>query len=80
MDPNEQQQLKEALELSRENNRLLKKMWRVTQWGRAVKALYWLVIIGVTIGAFYFLQPYVDTLQEVYGGLQGAQGQFRAFF
>jgi hypothetical protein len=80
MDPNERQQLKEALELSRENNTLLKKMWRATQWGRAIKALYWFIIIGVTVGSLYFLQPYLDTLQGVYGGLRGAQSQFQDLF
>jgi hypothetical protein len=80
MDPNERQQLKEALELSRENNAILKKMWRATQWGRAIKALYWIVIIAVTIGSLYFLQPYLDTLQGVYGGVQDAQAQFKDLF
>ena len=80
MDPNERQQLKEALELARENNALIKKMWRATQWGRAIKAIYWLVIIGITIGAFYFLQPYVEVLENVYGGFQDTTGQFRALF
>ena len=80
MNPDEQRQLKEALELARENNAIIKKMWRATQWGRAIKALYWLIIIGITIGAFYFLQPYVDLLENVYGGLSGAPEQFRALF
>ncbi|HXK40049.1 MAG TPA: hypothetical protein VJ837_04420 [Candidatus Paceibacterota bacterium] len=80
MTPEEQRQLREALELSRENNIILRKMWRATLWGRAVKTLYWLVIIGITIGAFYFLQPYIDTLQDVYGGVQDAQANFRGFF
>jgi polyferredoxin len=80
MDPNEQQQLKEALELARENNVLIKKMWRAVRWGRALKIFYWLFIIGVAIGAFYFLQPYIDTLQDVYGGVQDVQANFRGFF
>lgn len=80
MTPDEQRQLKEALELSRANNILLRKMWRAVQWGRAIKGLYWIVIIGIAIGSFYFLQPYIDTLESLYGGLQGAQGQFKNLF
>ncbi len=80
MDPNERQQLKEALDLSRENNILLKKMWRATQWGRVIKALYWIAIIAITVGSLYFIQPYVDTLQGVYGGMQDAQSQFKDLF
>ena len=80
MDPNDRKQLQEALELSRENNRLLRKMWRATQWGHAIRALYWLIIIGIAVGSIYFLQPYLDTLRGVYGGLQDAQAQFSDFF
>lgn len=80
MDQNERQQLREALDLARENNQLLKKLWRDVKWGRAIKALYWLVIIGIAISSLYFLQPYLDTLRGVYGGLQDAQAQFQNFF
>ena len=28
----------------------------------AIKVFYWSVIIGVTLGAFYFVQPYVESM------------------
>lgn len=80
MTPEERQMLREALELSRENNKIIRKMWRSFQWGRAVKAVYWIILIGATIGAFYFLQPYIETLQDVYGTLGATQDQMRALF
>ncbi len=80
MNPEERAMLEEAVTLSRENNQIVKKMWRATQWGRAVKGLYWFIVIGIAVGSFYFLQPYLDTLKGAYGNLQEVQGQFKNFF
>jgi hypothetical protein len=67
----------ENLELARENNRLLQQMRRSQKISSAMRVLYWLVILGASIGAFYAFQPYLDQLKNVYGGandvLQGFQ-------
>ncbi|MEK7606261.1 MAG: hypothetical protein AAB458_01535 [Patescibacteria group bacterium] len=80
MNPEEQKMLQEALALSRENNEILKKLYRSTMWGHALRALYWILIIGITVGTFYFLQPYVNTLQGVYGDFEDTQNQFKDLF
>lgn len=80
MNPEEQKMLQEALTLSRENNEILKKLYRTTMWGRAFRVVYWLVIIGVTVGSFYLIQPYVDQLQGAYGQIQETQSQFGDLF
>ena len=61
---------------------MLHKMRRTALWGRLFHFFYWAVIIGLSIGAYYFVQPYVEQLQGVYGGLkedvgavQGAVGK-----
>ena len=28
-----------------------------------MRAVYWLIIIGISIGAFYFMQPYIDSMR-----------------
>ena len=61
--------LKENLELSKENNKLLKKQWRVVKWSRFVKLTYWVVILALTFGAYYYIQPYMDALKGSYSGL-----------
>ena len=80
MSPDERQMLRVALELSRKNNEVLNKLYRATLWGRAIKFVYWLLLIGVTVGSFYFLQPYFETLMGVYGGVTSTQNQVKEFF
>ncbi len=64
--------LKELLEIEKENNHLLKKLWRNVKITRATKFLYWTVIIAMTLGAYYYIQPFIDGLVEVYSGLGDA--------
>lgn len=80
MDPQERKLLDEAVSLARENNKLLKKIHRAAVWGRVIRTIYWVVIIGVTVGALYFLQPYVDQLQSIYGQVQDTQAQLSDLF
>ncbi len=58
--------VRENLALSQENHRLLKKLYNQARISRAVKSLYWLFIIGSAFGAYYFLQPYLETLMSTY--------------
>ncbi len=80
MDTEDKRRLVRALELSEENNKILKKMLRTMRWARLVRIVYWLVIIGVSVGALYFFQPYIDQLREVYGGIKGTVDSVNGFF
>lgn len=71
MNPDEKKELDEVLEFSKENNKLLKKINRSIQWGRFVTVLYWLIIIGSAVGAYYFLQPVFEAFKETLGSFSG---------
>ncbi len=66
MEEKDRELLRATLKLAEENNRILAKLYRSWWWSRAWKWFYWLVIVGVALGAFYFLQPYVDRLKQLY--------------
>ena len=65
------QNLREIKELVEENNTMLKKLRRGQVWGRVFTILYWVIIVGVAVGAFYFVQPYVNALQETQSSIGG---------
>jgi len=71
MDPELKRLLRENLELSKENNKILHKMHRGLVLGRIMRIIYWVVILGVAMGSYYFIQPYIDSLLAVYGGISG---------
>ena len=72
MDQEEKHLLEENLRLSKENNVLLLKIRSVQRWAQITRIFYWFLIIGVSIGAFYFIKPYLGNLLNVYtGGVSG---------
>ncbi len=67
MSPEQIELLKRAVALSEENNDILRSMQRSQRITKFIRIVYWVVIIGSTIGAFYLIQPYIDSLKGVYG-------------
>ena len=62
--------LRKTLELAEENNEMLKKLRRTQKFGLVIKILYWALVLGVAVGAYYFIQPFVDQIGSTYNGLQ----------
>ncbi len=49
----------ELLDLTRENNRILRGMHRRMLWSQIFTFFYWLIILGVAGWSYYTLQPYI---------------------
>lgn len=70
MDPKDRMMLQDLLDLTEENNKILKKLYSSAKWGRLFKLLYWFVILGIAFGSFYFVQQYIDRILDVYNGFK----------
>lgn len=70
--------LKKTLELSQENNKMLHSIRRGMFWGRVIRVVYWVVIIGAAIGVYYYIQPYINNAVGAYGNLKGDLQSFGA--
>ena len=68
MNPEEKELLERTYRLAEENNQILKGMRRSQRIGSAIRFLYWLLIIGLTIAGFYFAQTYVQNLTSTLFG------------
>ena len=75
MDPEFKQLLEANLKVAKENNNMLRKMRGAQRRANIFKFLYWLVIIGIAVGAFYFLQPYFQVVQDLYQQVQTTLGE-----
>lgn len=76
MEPEEKEMLKKTLELSQENNKMLRSIKRSMFWGRITRIAYWIIIIGAAIGIYYYIEPYIDTAINAYGGVKGTLKNF----
>ena len=73
--------LRRNLELTRENNKLLKKIRRNGFIANIMRIIWWGIIFGIPLFLYYYVfQPYLIELnnayQEVQNGVTGAQNLF----
>ena len=68
MTPEEHAKLERALALAEENNKILLGLRRSGRIAIGMRVLYWGVIIALSFGAFYFIQPYMNFLTGLAGG------------
>ena len=74
MTPEEHQLLIETRQLVEEQAKILKSIQRSNRISIAMRAVYWFIIIGLSFGALYFTQPYVDTLKGSLGDIGNLGG------
>jgi len=67
--PEERELLNKSVALAEDNNKILYSIRRSMRWASITRAIYWIFIIGSAVGAFYFIQPYLDGIIETYGGM-----------
>ena len=67
------QELKELvninLELTKENNKMLKKIRGVQKKSYFFALLRWLIVLGLAFGAYYYIQPYLNKVLQVYNSI-----------
>jgi hypothetical protein len=73
MDPESKKLLEETFALAEENNKILHSMRRSMRLARVMSVLYWVIIIGISVGAFYFIQPYFNKIMDLYSSISGAE-------
>jgi hypothetical protein len=66
MTPEEHELLRRSIALSEENNDILRGIQSSMRLARFMTFLYWLIIIGISVGAYYYAQPYIEKAVSVY--------------
>ena len=69
MSPEELDLLFKTHEIVQENNKILRSLRSSQRWDRIIKYGYWFIIIALSFGAYYFIQPYAESL-----GIRSPQG------
>jgi hypothetical protein len=72
--PEEKSLLERTYRLAEENNKMLRKMRRAERWRSLFQGLYWLFIVGLTVGAIYYVQPYITAFTNVFKGASTTSG------
>jgi hypothetical protein len=70
MNPNEKELLERTFQLAKENNHILRGIKRAGRWSSFFRIVYWILIIGASLAAYYYAQPYIEPLLKNYKSIQ----------
>lgn len=75
MDLETSQLLRRLTEITEENNMILRKMQSHARWTMFFGTMKWLLFVGVAVGSYFVVQPYLNQTMMLYNTLQGTQTQ-----
>ena len=61
--------LRENIEVSKESLKILKKINRGRIFGNVFTTLKWTLIIGISLGAYYYIEPFLSKYLDLMKGL-----------
>jgi hypothetical protein len=70
MTPEEKSLLERTYKIVEDNNTILRGIRRANRISAGIRIFYWLVIVGATLGLFYYMQPYIDSMFDLVGEAQ----------
>ena len=70
MTPEDRILLERTLKLAEENNEMLHSLRRAQRLSTTMRGIYWAVILALSFGAYYFIQPYVENMLSLYSQVQ----------
>jgi hypothetical protein len=62
--------VKELLHKQEETLVLVQKLWRAEKWRRFWAVFRYVIYLGIILGAFYFLTPYIEKAVQLFQGFQ----------
>lgn len=80
MEPESKKLLEETYKLVEENNTMLKKIRHAQRIASFIRSIYWVIVIGLGIGAFYFVQPYFDKFTHFFQNTSDSISNFKNTF
>ena len=78
MTPDERSLLERTAALAAENNKILRSIRRSTHISTAMSIFYWVIIIGLSVGAYYYIQPWITDMIGVLNKANNIQSNVTA--
>ena len=71
MDIEDKKKINEILLLTQENNVYVKKIRRTQKNSQVFRMIYLVILLGIMCSGFYFAQPYLKNVTDLYNGAMG---------
>lgn len=60
--------------ISEENQKMVRRLHNAYRFSSFVSIIKLVIVVGVTLGAFYYLQPYLEGVLKLYGSINSLTG------
>lgn len=77
MEPEDKKLLEKLYKITEENNEMLHTMRSIQRRQFIFLIVKWIIILGISIGLFYSLEPYVDNFKTFITESEGAFEKFK---
>lgn len=77
MDEYAKELLRKNLEASQESLKILKKMRRASAFGTVFKIVKFIVIVALSYGAYYYIEPYLRGVVDMLSNISQGAGQIK---
>ncbi len=67
-----QKELQEVREIIEKDHEMIQSVYRRVRLSSAISVIKWVVIIGFSLGAFYYIQPFLEVLLQTYTSIGGS--------
>ncbi len=76
MDMDIKELLQANLKMATENNNLLRKVYKVQRRAQIFKIIYWIFVIAIALGAFYYINLFIPQFMKFYNSVGGLTTSF----
>jgi Trk-type K+ transport system membrane component len=76
MDDHLEEKLDKLTKTVEEDHKMIRSLYVRARLASILRIIYLLIIIGTAVGAYYFLDPYLKKIMDLYDGIKGAQSTF----
>lgn len=73
------EKMDEMMKLIKENQRMTRSLYHRARLATSFIIIKWIILIGLGIGAFYYIQPIFDGLTDTFNSLSGGNATFMDF-
>ena len=63
----------------KDTNKRVRKLERRAKWATVTSIIKWIVYIAIAVGSYYYIQPYINNLQEMYSQVQETTSSINGF-
>jgi len=68
------ERLRRIEDMTEANQNMIKRLHNAYRLSSLFSIIKWVIVIGVTLGSFYYLQPYLEGVLKMYGNLNSFTG------